>query len=64
MSLDRAAEILTWPLAELDPLQLSLRMQVVRVVFTICMKPLLDGKLDREAAFERNRERILDELPW
>jgi hypothetical protein len=33
MPLDRAAEILTWPLAELDPLRLSLRMQVSHIVF-------------------------------
>jgi hypothetical protein len=55
MSLDRAAEILTWPVAELDPLRLSLSMQVWRVVFTIGVKPLLDGRLGREAARERNR---------
>ena len=62
MSLDRAAEILTWPLAELDPLQLSLQMQVWRVVFMIGVKALLDGKLGRDAALERDRESILDEL--
>jgi hypothetical protein len=33
MSLDRCYEILSWPLAELDPLHLSLRMQVWRVIF-------------------------------
>jgi hypothetical protein len=38
MSLDRAAEILAWPLAELDPLQLSLRMQVWRIVFMIASR--------------------------
>ena len=38
MSLDRAAGILTWPIAELDPLRLSLRMQVWRVVFMIGAK--------------------------
>ena len=32
MSLDRATEILTWPVAELDPLRLSLRMQVCRAL--------------------------------
>jgi hypothetical protein len=62
MSLDRAAEILTWPLAELDPLQLSPRMQVWRVAFMIGTKALLDGKLDREAAPERDRERVFAQI--
>jgi hypothetical protein len=62
MSLDRAAEILTWPLAELDPLQLSLRMQVWRIVFMIGMKAWLNGTLGREADRERNRQRILAEF--
>jgi hypothetical protein len=48
MSLDRAAEILTWPVAELDRLRLSLRMQVWRIVFIIGMKAMLEGKLGRE----------------
>jgi hypothetical protein len=38
------------------------RVQVTRVVFTICMKAYLDGSLGREAARERNRERILAEM--
>ena len=45
MRLDRAAEILTWPVAELDPLRLSLRMQVWRIVFMIGAKAYLDGAL-------------------
>jgi hypothetical protein len=35
MPLDRAAEILTWLVTELDPLRLSVRMQVWRIVFMI-----------------------------
>jgi hypothetical protein len=62
MSLDRAAEILTWPVAELDPLRLSLWMQVWHIVFMIGVKALLDGKLGREAARDRDRQRILAEL--
>jgi hypothetical protein len=58
MPLDRAAEILTWPLAELDPLGLSLRMQVSRIVFMIGMKAMREGKLGRE----RDRDRVLDRL--
>jgi hypothetical protein len=59
MSLDRAAEILTWPVAELDPLRLSLRMQVWHVVFMIGVKAMLNGTLAREADRERDRQRIL-----
>jgi hypothetical protein len=62
MPLDRAAEILAWPMAELDPHQLSVKMQVWRVVFMIGAKAYLDGTLSREAARERDRQRILDEL--
>ena len=62
MSLDRAAEILTWPLAELDPLQLSLRMQVWRVVFMFGVRAMLDGTLALEADRERGRDRPLEKL--
>jgi hypothetical protein len=60
--LDRVAEILSWPVAELDPLRFSLWMQVWRVVFMIGAKALLDGKLGREAERERDRDRVLREL--
>ena len=68
MSLDDLYEIMSWgPIAELDPFRLSVRVQVTRVVFTICMKAHLDGSLGREAARERNREatlrRLIDEVP-
>jgi hypothetical protein len=62
MSLDDLYEIMSWPIGELDPFRLSVRMQATRVVFTICLKPVLDGKLGREAARERDRERLLSEL--
>jgi hypothetical protein len=62
MSLDDLFETMSWPIGELDPFRLSVRMQVVRVVFAICMKPFLDGRLGRNAARERDRERVLDEL--
>jgi hypothetical protein len=58
MSLDRAAEILAWPVVELDPLRASLRMQVWRVVFMIGVKAFLDGKLGRE----RDRDLALGKL--
>jgi hypothetical protein len=57
MPLDRAAEILTWPLAELDPLRLSLKMQVMRIILMIGIKALLDGSLDREVARETRARR-------
>jgi hypothetical protein len=47
---------------ELDPLQLSLRMQVWRIAFRICVKAMLDGSLEREAARERGRQRAHEEL--
>jgi hypothetical protein len=56
MPLDRADEILTWPMAELDPVRLSLRMQVWRIVFMIGMKAWLSGTLGREADRERDPE--------
>jgi hypothetical protein len=62
MSLDDLYEIMSWPIGDLDPFRLSVRMQATRVVFTICLKPVLDGKLGREAARERDKDRILGEL--
>jgi hypothetical protein len=63
MSLDRAHEILSWrPIVELDPLRLSLWAQVWRVIFMIGVKAMLDGKLGREAARERDRQCALEEL--
>jgi hypothetical protein len=62
MSLDRAYEILSWPITEPDPLRRSLQVQVIRVVMRIAGKALLNGSLDREVARERERDRILDRL--
>jgi hypothetical protein len=62
MPLDRAAEILTWPLAELDPLRLSLRMQVSHIVFMIGMKAMREGKLGRERAPLRAPDPALEKL--
>jgi hypothetical protein len=50
------------PITELDPLRRSFRIQVWRIVFAIGVKALLDGSLDREAARERNRQRVVEEL--
>jgi len=63
MSLDRANEILSWELVtDLDAQRLHVRLQVWRVVFMIRVKGLLNGKLDREVAFDRNRQRLLEEI--
>jgi hypothetical protein len=53
---------MSWPIGELDPVRLSVRMQVTRTIFTLCLKAVLDGTLGREAARERNRQRVIEEL--
>jgi hypothetical protein len=50
ISLDDIYKIMSWPISELDPFRLSVRMQVTCVVFAIGVKALLDGWLGREAA--------------
>jgi len=35
MSLDDMAETMSWPIAELDPFRLSVKLQVIRIVFAI-----------------------------
>jgi hypothetical protein len=35
---------------------------VTRTIFTLCLEAVLDGTLGREAARERNRERLLAEM--
>ena len=48
---------LSWPIGELDPLRLSVRVQAMCVVPMIGAKALLYGTLDREAARERDAQR-------
>ena len=63
IGLDRCYKIMSWgPITELNPLRASFRWQVWRVVFMTGVKAMLDGTLAREAARERDRERILEEL--
>jgi len=62
MSLDQAHHILAWPTAELDPPRLAVQGQVRHVIMTIGTKATLDGTLGREAARERDRERLVKEL--
>jgi hypothetical protein len=59
IGLDRCREILSWPLDELDPVRRSMRMQVLRVILPIGIKALLEGKLNREAARDHDRQRVL-----
>jgi hypothetical protein len=62
MSLDHAAETLSLgPVADLDAHRLHV-LQVWRIVFMIGTKAHFDGRLGREAALERNRERIFAEM--
>ena len=57
IGLDRCYEILSWgPITELDPVRRSMQMQVMRILWRICIKAVLDGSRDR------NRPAVLDEL--
>jgi hypothetical protein len=53
--------------AELDPPQLAVQEQMRHVMYVAGMRALLDGTLGREAARDRERERVLarpiSELP-
>ena len=49
-------------LTGLDPLRLSMKLQVICIVFQICAKAMFDGSLAREAAGERERPRRLARL--
>jgi hypothetical protein len=63
IGLDRCREILSWgPITELDALRRSFQWQVMRVLLPIGIKAALDGTLAREAARERNRAAMLEEL--
>jgi hypothetical protein len=39
-----------------------MKAQVIRIVLQICMKALLDGAIERDAARERERPRRLEAL--
>jgi hypothetical protein len=58
VSLDDMAEIMSWPIAELDPFRLSVKLQVMRIILAVGAKAYLDGKLGRDA----ERERVLAEM--
>jgi len=50
------------PVADLDAHRLHVWLQVWRVGFMIGTKAMLDGTLGREAARERDRERVITNL--
>jgi hypothetical protein len=56
LSLDRMHDYLSWPADELDPYRLAAQTQVIRVVAMVA------AKVWREAARERERQRVLQEL--
>ena len=53
--------ILSWgPIDELDQLRAWYVLQVMRILFHIGVKAMLQGKLDREAARERGRQEAIE----
>ena len=62
IGLDRCYEILSWSSADCDPVRLSMKVQVMRIVGVIAGKALLNGRLDREIARERGREAMLKRI--
>jgi hypothetical protein len=62
IGLDRCYDILSWPPSELDPLCRSMQMQVMRILWRICIKAVLDGSLERDLSRERNRAAALHKL--
>jgi len=62
IGLDCWYEISSWgPYRELDPLRRAFQMQVLRVFLSIGLKAMLNGTLDREAARERDGQRLLED---
>ena len=63
IGLDRCYEILSWgSITELDSLRQSFQWQVMRVLWSIGIRAMLDGTLARESARERNRAAVFEEL--
>jgi hypothetical protein len=58
MSLDQMAEILSWPVAKLDPARLNAVVTVARVVLMISAR----AGLFEKAQHERKRQRIISEM--
>ena len=47
IGLDRSYEILSWSPDAFDPVRLSMKSQVIRIILSICTKAMLEGKLSR-----------------
>jgi hypothetical protein len=61
IGLDRAIAILSWgPIDKLDSLGRSYQAQVQRIMLSIAVKALVQGKLDRELARERDRQEAIE----
>ena len=61
IGLDRAIAILSWgPIDKLDSLCRSYQVQVLRIMLSIAVKAMVQGKLDSEAARERNRQEAIE----
>jgi len=58
MSLDQIAEILSWPVAELDAARLNAEVTVARVALLISAR----AGLFEKAQHQRDRQRILEKL--
>ena len=55
--------LLSWgSITEVDPLRRSFQCRVMRMLWRICINAALDGSLDRDAARERNRTAVLNDL--
>jgi hypothetical protein len=55
---------LSWgPIDKLDSLCRSYQVQVLRIVLSIAGKALVQGKLDREAAREGDRQEAIERFP-
>ena len=61
IGLDRAIAVLSWgPIDKLDPLRRSYQGQVLRIMLSIAVKAMVQGKLDRELARERGRQETIE----
>jgi hypothetical protein len=60
MSLDRMAEILSWPASGLDPFRLAVQTQILRVVTMVAAKAG-DRRFDSEEA-KRFRQAMLEDI--
>ena len=61
IGLDRAIAILSWgPIDKLDSLCRSYQVQVLRIMLSIAVKAMVQGKLDRELARERGRQEAIE----